>query len=57
MITLQEFLAHVRRGELIEAGSQAHDFMHGAAQDALRIVAELNGGYRAPEEVRALFAG
>src|SRR6187402_261479 len=28
--------------------------MHGAAQDALRIIAELNTGYRTPEEVRAL---
>ena len=30
--------------------------MHGAAQDALRIVAEINTGYRTPEEVRALLA-
>jgi hypothetical protein len=28
--------------------------MHGAAQQALRIVAELNTGYRSPEEVRTL---
>lgn len=56
MITLQEFLAHVRSGARIEAGSPEHDFMHGAAQDALRIVAELNGGYRTPDEVRALLA-
>ena len=28
--------------------------MHGAAQDALRIVAEINAGYRTAEEVRAL---
>ena len=30
--------------------------MHGAAQEALRTVAELNTGYRTPEEVRALLA-
>jgi acetyltransferase-like isoleucine patch superfamily enzyme len=30
--------------------------MHDAAQDALRVVAELNGGYRTPDEVRALLS-
>jgi acetyltransferase-like isoleucine patch superfamily enzyme len=53
---LQEFLDHVSRGALIEAGSAQHQFMHDAAQDALRIVAGLNTGYRAPDEVRALLA-
>ena len=31
---LQGFLAHVHRGEVIEGGSEAHRFMHGAAQRA-----------------------
>jgi len=53
---LQEFLAHVNRGALIEAGSQHHRFMHDAAQHALRVTAQLNTGYRTPEEVRALLA-
>ncbi|MBB2923263.1 sugar O-acetyltransferase [Cellulomonas cellasea] len=53
---LSEFLDHVRRGETLEGGSEAHRFMHHAAQDALRITAELNTGYRTPEEVRALLA-
>jgi acetyltransferase-like isoleucine patch superfamily enzyme len=51
---LPEFLAHVGRGALIEGGSDAHRFMHTAAQEALQITAELNAGYRTPEEVRAL---
>jgi acetyltransferase-like isoleucine patch superfamily enzyme len=51
---LAAFLAHVNSGALIEAGSPHHRFMHGAAQDALRITAELNAGYRTPEEVRTL---
>lgn len=51
---LPAFLAHVNRGEVIEGGSPAHAFMHGAAQEALRIVAEINTGYRAPEEIRTL---
>jgi acetyltransferase-like isoleucine patch superfamily enzyme len=51
---LQDFLDHVSRGAVIEGGSEAHSFMHDAAQEALRVVAELNGGYRTPEEVRSL---
>ncbi len=31
--------------------------MHDAAQEALQITAELNTGYRSPDEVRALLAG
>ena len=53
---LQDFLDHVNRGALIEGGSTHHRFMHGAAQDALRIVARINSGYRTPEEVRELLA-
>src|SRR5215213_1587130 len=51
---LQDFLDHVNRGAPIEGGSEQHAFMHGAAQEALRTVAELNTGYRTPEEVRTL---
>lgn len=53
---LQDFLDHVNRGELIEGGSEAHDFMHGIAQGALRTVAEMNSGYRSADEVRSLLA-
>ncbi|WP_374971231.1 DapH/DapD/GlmU-related protein [Terrabacter sp. BE26] len=53
---LQEFRDHVGAGRLIEGGSAAHQFMHGAAQEALRVVAELNGAYRTPDEVRALLS-
>jgi acetyltransferase-like isoleucine patch superfamily enzyme len=55
-VELQDFLDHVNRGALIEGGSYQHQFMHGAAQDALRIVAQINTGYRTPEEVRELLA-
>ena len=54
---LEDFLDHVNRGALIEGGSEQHQFMHGAAQDALRIVADLNTGYRTPDEVRDLAGG
>ena len=53
---LTEFLDHVNRGELIVGGSEAHLFMHGAAQEALAILVELNGAYRTPEEVRSLLS-
>jgi acetyltransferase-like isoleucine patch superfamily enzyme len=54
MVELQRFIDHVNRGAPIEGGSEQHRFMHGAAQEALRIVAEINTGYRTPEEVRTL---
>ncbi|HYQ74259.1 DapH/DapD/GlmU-related protein [Cellulomonas sp.] len=53
---LTAFLAHVDAGRTIVGGSAEHAFMHDAAQDALRVVAELTGGYHAPEEVRALLS-
>jgi acetyltransferase-like isoleucine patch superfamily enzyme len=53
---LQDFLDLVNHGEVIGGGSEAHRFMHGAAQEALKTVAELNTGYRTPDEVRALLA-
>lgn len=53
---LEDFVNHVSRGAVVEGGSEQHKFMHGVAQDALRIVAELNTGYRPPEEVRALLS-
>jgi acetyltransferase-like isoleucine patch superfamily enzyme len=51
---LQDFLGHVNSGVTIEGGSQQQRFMHDAAQEALRITAEINTGYRSPEEVRVL---
>ena len=53
---LQDFLDDMNRGALVESGSDHHRFMHGASQDALRIMAELNTAYRTPEQVRALLA-
>lgn len=53
-MNLEEFLEHLNRGETVEGGSEAHLFMHGVSQEALRITAELNGSYHTPEEIRAL---
>ncbi|MFI2754502.1 DapH/DapD/GlmU-related protein [Cellulomonas sp. P22] len=53
---LKDFLDHVNRGALIVGGSEMHAFMHQASQEALRIMAELNGEYRTPDEVRLLLS-
>lgn len=50
-MTLEEFLEKMNTGEEIEAGSQYHLFMHGLSQEALRITAEMNNTYHAPEEL------
>lgn len=56
MSDLQGLLDHVRRGDVIVAGSPEHAVMVETAQEAMRIGAELNGAYRTPEEVRALLS-
>lgn len=53
---LQDFLDHVGRRAVIEGGSEQHQFMIHCAQNALQITAELNAGYHAADEVRALLA-
>ena len=53
---LSIFLEHVKRGSLIEGGSEAHAFMHGAAQEALQVTAQINTGYRTPDEIRDLLS-
>lgn len=56
MTELRDFLDLVGRGAVIEGGSEQHAFMLRTSQDALQVVAELNTGYRAPAEVRALLS-
>src|SRR3954447_26838632 len=53
---LKDFLAHVDSGAPIEGGSEQHRFMHDAAQEAFRVTAQINAGYRTPDEVRVLLA-
>ncbi|KQR17270.1 DapH/DapD/GlmU-related protein [Cellulomonas sp. Leaf334] len=55
-MNLHDFLDHVGTGAVIEGGSAHHTFLHQTAQDSLRITAELNSGYRTPQEVRDLVA-
>ena len=40
----------------MQGGIEAHLFMHGVSQEALRLTAEINGSYHEPEELRSLFS-
>ena len=53
---LEAFLEHLNSGKPVPGGSEAHQFMHGVSQEALRITAEINTGYHTPEELRKLFS-
>lgn len=53
---LAGFLEHLNSGKLVKGGSEAHQFMHGVSQEALRITAEINGSYHEPAQLRALFS-
>lgn len=54
--TVEDLLAELQAGHTIPAGSPLHRVMHEAAQEALRITADLNGSYHAESEVRAFLA-
>lgn len=53
---LNDFLDHLNRGLSVIGGSDAHLFMHGVSQEALRITAELNNAYHTPEEIRSFMS-
>lgn len=55
-MNLEQFLEHLNSGKSVKGGSEAHLFMHGVSQEALKITAEINGSYHEPEELRALFS-
>ena len=54
MIEINEFLEYMNSGKAVVAGSEIHECMHMLSQEALKITAELNGGYHTPEEIIAL---
>ena len=53
---LETFFYYFNSGKPVRGGSEAHLFMHGVSQEALRLTAEINGSYHPPEELRALFS-
>ena len=55
-MTVKEFRKTMVGTEYIPAGSALHLAFHVFSQAALKITAELNGRYHAPEEVRRLMS-
>ena len=55
-MTVEEFRKTMDETKYIPAGSTLHQAFHTFSQEALKITAELNGAYHAPEEVRALMS-
>lgn len=53
---IHDFFEHLNQGEAVEGGSEMHQMMHAISQEALKLTADLNGSYHAPEEVRELFS-
>ncbi len=53
---MTEFLEQLNGGTPVQGGGEAHRFMHGVSQEALRITAEINGSYHEPPQLRALFS-
>lgn len=53
---LADLLHALDAGETITGDSPLHRMMHETSQDALRICAELNGGYHEPARVRELLS-
>ncbi len=52
---IERFRARRAQGLDIVPGTEDERVMHEAAQESLRIAAEMNGGYRTLEEIRELF--
>ena len=55
-MTVEEFRKTMAEVEYIPAGSALHLAFHEFSQEALKITAELNGRYHAPDEVRRLMS-
>lgn len=53
---IDDFLAHLNRGESVEGGSELHKVMYKLSQEALKTTIELNGHYHTSEEVLELFS-
>lgn len=55
-MTTEKFLDVLNSGTMVVAGSEVHLYMQRLSQEALKITAELNGGYHDEEEVRQIFS-
>ena len=55
-MTIDQFRERMATDEPIIGGSDLHMQFHQFSQEALRITAEINGSYHAPEELRRLLS-
>lgn len=53
---INDFFAHLNRGDAVEGDSDMFYMMRDVAQEALKLTAELNGYYHTPEEIQELFS-
>ena len=53
---LHEFLDKLNSGNTVHTGSEVHQFMHKAAQEALKLTSQLNNSYHTPDEIRQIFS-
>ena len=53
---LQQFLDHVNAGKTVKLPSEEMAYSGYLTQEALKVTAEINSGYRTPEELQRLFA-
>lgn len=55
-MNIQEFRQAMARKEYVDANSELLRIFHKLAQDAFKITAQINSGYRTPDEIRKLFS-
>lgn len=55
MMTVEEFLAFMDSGQLLEGQSEVHQMMHQLAEEAIACCEKLNHCDRTPETIHALF--
>lgn len=53
---LETYLEEVKKGNRIEADSQAHQIMHQMSQEALKITMQINNQYHEPAKLRQLMS-
>lgn len=53
---LNKYLEHINSGRPIVGNSKVHEFMHKAAQDAIRITMKINNSYHETDSLRELFS-
>lgn len=50
------FLDYIKEHHVVKPGTEMQQYMHDAAERAMRITGELNGSYHEPEKVRELIS-